>query len=250
MWLTERRWASHRSGFFYEDTPSLPEIERVDRAAIDRMVLDAAGVRSVVLCNSMIYGNTPDVPAQSVQVRALAQQAKPSGIARYIGRGLNRWSNVHISDVASLYSIAITRAPAGSFIYVENGEETLGEIVRTIAKRLDLGAAQPWPAELAVEAWGKEKATFLLGSNSRVRGKRATELGWRPNSLLKNPSVWRRFDDSLYHLESVETTMMWGRFTDQGGHCRPVLELHTGHDGVQPCDRCQDRQTDSQQNHH
>lgn len=164
----------------YEDTPILPEPKRVARAAIDRMVLDAAGVRFVVLCNSMIYGNTPGVPAQSVQVRALAQQAKASGIARYIGRSLNRWSNVHIADVASLYSLAIARAPAGGFIYVENGEETLGEIVQAIAKRLDLGAAQPWPAELAVETWGKEKATFSLGSNSRVRGKRATELSWRP----------------------------------------------------------------------
>jgi nucleoside-diphosphate-sugar epimerase len=126
---------------FHEDTPILPEPERVARVAIDRMVLDASGIRSVALCNSMIYGNTPGVPAQSVQVLALAQQAKASGIARYIGRGLNGWSNVHIADVASLYSLAIARAPAGSL----NGEETLGEIVQAIAKRLDLGAAQPWP---------------------------------------------------------------------------------------------------------
>jgi hypothetical protein len=38
----------------------------------------------------------------------------------------------------------------------------------------------------------------------------------RSNSLLKNPSPRRGLDDSLYHLESVETIMR-GRFTDQGG---------------------------------
>jgi nucleoside-diphosphate-sugar epimerase len=165
---------------FHEDTPIVPEPERFARFAIDRLVLNASGIRSVVLCNSMIYGNALGMPAQSVQVPALAQQAKASGTARYIGRGMNRWSNVHIADVASLYLLVISKAPAGSFMYVENGEEALGEIARAIAKRLDLGAALPWPPELAFAAWGKEKATFSLGSNSRVRGKRATELGWRP----------------------------------------------------------------------
>jgi nucleoside-diphosphate-sugar epimerase len=178
--VADRALGEPSDRIFHEDTLIVPEPERFARVAIDRLVLDAVGIRSVVLCNSMIYGNTPGVPAQSVQVPALAQQAKASGIARYIGRGLNRWSNVHIADVASLYSLAVARAPAGSFMYVENGEEALVEIVQAIAKRLDLGAAQTWPAELAVAAWGREKATFSLGSNSRVRGQRATEMGWRP----------------------------------------------------------------------
>ena len=112
----------------------------------------------------------------------LAQQARESGVARYIGRGLNRWSNVHIADVAALYALAIAKAPAGSFMYVENGEEGLKEIVQAIAKCLGLGDAQSWPAEQAMEFWGREKATFSLGSNSRVRGRAATEhLGWRPS---------------------------------------------------------------------
>ena len=144
-------------------------------------VLAAPGIRSVVLCNSMIYGNALGVPAESVQVPALVRQAKASGVARYIGRGLNRWSNVHIGDVASLYALAIIHAPAGSFMYVESGEESLGEIVRAIAARLGLGPAQSWPADAAIAAWGRQKAVFSLGSNSRVRGKAAAELlGWAP----------------------------------------------------------------------
>jgi nucleoside-diphosphate-sugar epimerase len=166
---------------FHEDTPIEPEAERIARVAIDRLVLGAAGIRSVVLCNTMIYGNALGVAAQSVQVPVLAQQARASGVARYIGRGLNRWSNVHIADVAALYALAVAKAPAGSFMYVESGEEALGEVVRAIAARLGLGAAQSWPAEQAIAAWGREKATFSLGSNSRVRGKRASELlGWAP----------------------------------------------------------------------
>ena len=91
---------------FYEDTPLAPEPDKAARVALDRFVLAAPGIRSVVLCNSMIYGNALGVPAESVQVPALVRQAKASGVARYIGRGLNRWSNVHIADVAALYALA------------------------------------------------------------------------------------------------------------------------------------------------
>jgi nucleoside-diphosphate-sugar epimerase len=143
-------------------------------------VLDAPGIRSVVLCNTMIYGNSLGPPAQSVQIPALVRQAKASGIARYVGRGLNRWSNVHVADVAALYALALAKAPAGTFMYVESAEETLREIASAIAARLGLGAAQSWSAEEAIAAWGRNMAVFSLGSNSRVRGKAAADLGWSP----------------------------------------------------------------------
>jgi nucleoside-diphosphate-sugar epimerase len=127
---------------FDEMTPIVPLTERAARIAIDQLVLTAPGIQSVVLCNSMIYGSALGSPAESVQIPALVRQAKVSGVARYIGRGLNRWSNVHIADVAALYVLAIARAPAGSFMYVESGEEALGEIVRAIAAQLGLGPAQ------------------------------------------------------------------------------------------------------------
>jgi nucleoside-diphosphate-sugar epimerase len=128
----------------------------------------------------MIYGSALGSPAQSVQIPALVRQAKKSGVARYIGRGLNRWSNVHIADVAALYVLAIARAPAGSFVYVESGEEALGEIVRAIAARLGLGPAQSISAEEAIAFWGRNLAVLSLGSNSRVRGRAPINLGWQP----------------------------------------------------------------------
>ena len=52
-------------------------------------------------------------PARSVQIPALVRQAKESGVPHYIGRGLSRWSNVHIADVAALYVLAAAKAPQG-----------------------------------------------------------------------------------------------------------------------------------------
>lgn len=165
---------------YEEDTPIVPLADKAARVAIDRLVRDATGIRAVVLCNTMIYGDALGPPAQSVQVPALVQQARASGVVRYIGRGLNRWSNVHIADVTALYGLALEKAPAGAFIYVESGEESLGSIADAIAARLKLGAAQSWSADAAIAAWGQNMATYSLGSNSRVRGKTAAALGWVP----------------------------------------------------------------------
>jgi nucleoside-diphosphate-sugar epimerase len=165
---------------FDEAMPIEPLSDKATRVAIDRLVLSAAGIRSVVLCNTMIYGHALGPPAQSVQIPALVRQAKASGVVRYIGRGLNRWSNVHIADVAALYLLALAKAPAGTFMYVESGEEALGEIATAIAARLRLGAPQSWGAEQAIAAWGRNVAVFSLGSNSRMRGRAAADLGWLP----------------------------------------------------------------------
>jgi nucleoside-diphosphate-sugar epimerase len=164
---------------FHEATPVEPLPERAARLAIDRLVLAAPGIRSMVLCNAMIYGHGLGPAAQSVQIPALVRQAKASGVVRYVGRGLNRWSNVHIAYVAAIYVLALAKAPAGAFFYIESGEEALGEIARAIAARLD-GAAQSWPAEQAIATWGRNLAVLSLGSNSRVRGSAAVELGWSP----------------------------------------------------------------------
>jgi nucleoside-diphosphate-sugar epimerase len=172
---------------FHEGLPIEPHAERAARVAIDRLVLATPGVRSIVLCNTMIYGHALGPPAQSVQIPALVRQAKASGVARYIGRGLNRWSNVHIADVAALYVLAMAKAPAGTFMYVESGEEALGEIAMAIATQLGLGAAQSWSADEAIAFFGRNMAVFSLGSNSRVRGRAAADLGWSPTQ----PSITR-----------------------------------------------------------
>jgi len=165
---------------FDEATRLTPVAEKAPRVAIDELVLDAIGMRSMVICNSMIYGHALGPPAQSVQIPALTRQAESFGVARFIGRGLNRWSNVHIADVAALYVLALAQAPAGTFMFVESGEEALGEIANAIATKLGVGAAQSWSADEAIAAWGRNMAVFSLGSNSRVRGTAAAALGWSP----------------------------------------------------------------------
>ncbi|MTJ79462.1 MAG: NAD-dependent epimerase/dehydratase family protein [Telmatospirillum sp.] len=167
---------------FTEDTPVIPAPDKEHRVRLNRRIREAApDVRTVVLCNSLIYGHSLGIPAQSVQIPPLVAEARESGIARYIGRGLNVWSTVHVADMADLYLLALEKAPPGSFYYVENGEASFGDMVRAIADRLGLGPAQSWPAAAAIARWGRELAVFALGSNSRVRADKARSgLGWTP----------------------------------------------------------------------
>ena len=65
-------------------------------------------------------------------------------------------------------------------MFVENGEASFRDMVGAIGRRLGLGEAQPWPIEDAIREWGPDRATYALGSNSRVRGRRARALGWAP----------------------------------------------------------------------
>ena len=164
---------------FAEDTPFTPEPDKEARIALDNAVLAAPGVRGVVLCNTLIYGDALGPKAQSVQLPRLVAQAKASGVAPYIGRGLNRWSNVHIADVADLYLLALDKAPAGTFAFVENGEASFGEMAQAIGVALGL-EPQSMDRDTAEALWGREMAVFALGSNSRVRGRRARDLGWTP----------------------------------------------------------------------
>jgi len=172
---------------YFEDQLPAPTADKAARVAIDDLVLAAAGkgVRSAVLCNTLIYGDGA-LPRDSVQLPRLIKQARKSGIVRHVGRGLNIWSNVHIDDVVDLYLLALEKTEAGAFYFVESGEASFRDMSAAIARALDLGEPQDWPLEQAKEEWGYEMASYALGSNSRVRGQRArTQLGWKPHG----PSV-------------------------------------------------------------
>jgi len=169
---------------FDEETPFTPPPLRAARVALDRRIRDAAarGIRTVVLCNSLIHGRGLGLNPHSVQVPTLVALARQRGVASHVGRGLNVWSHVHIADLADLYERALERAPAGSFWFVESGEASFRAMASAVGASLGLGErTEPWPIGEAVAAWGESKARFTMGSNSRVRAHKARrELGWAP----------------------------------------------------------------------
>ncbi|WP_212005637.1 NAD-dependent epimerase/dehydratase family protein [Chitinophaga sp. HK235] len=166
--------------------PKNPRLEKAARVAIDRAVL-AAGGHYMVICPTMIYGTGMGIKKESAQVPMLTEAARATACGVYIGTGENRWSNVHIEDLANLYLLVLEQAPSGSFYYAENGINSLKEIAAAISKSLGFGGkTKPLSIEEAITLWGMEGAHFGLGSNSIVSAVAARSLGWLPlhNNLL------------------------------------------------------------------
>lgn len=179
------------SDIYDETTPIDPSAARVARVALNRDILAAAttGVRTVVICPSLIYGVGRGVHADSMQVPWLIELARSNAVAKHIGSGGNIWSNVHIDDLVDLYGLALKTAPAGSFYYAENGENSMREVCIAINRMLGFdGQPESMTGDQAAQVWGEGPANDTMGSNSRVRAVRARqELGWAPqgSSLLQ-----------------------------------------------------------------
>lgn len=167
---------------YAEDTAFDPLPERQARHDLDQLVQNAAsrGIRSVVICPTLIYGQGLGLSPDSVQLPLLAAKARENGVVRTVGPGRNAWSNVHILDLLDLYELALERAPAGANYFAENGAASFADMARAIADRYGLAGPEPMPLEEAVSVWGRHAANSL-GSNSIVTSERARrELGWAP----------------------------------------------------------------------
>ena len=171
---------------FDEEMTFTPSPGRIERVSINEEVVKAAnrGIRTVVICPSLIYGEGLGVSKDSMQVPWLLTVADKFGTAKHIGPGGNLWSNVHIQDLTDLYCLALKEAPSGSFYFAENGENSMREVCESINTMMGVNSPplSMTIAEASVE-WGESPANHTMGSNSRVRAKRARlELGWDPKA--------------------------------------------------------------------
>jgi len=96
------------------------------------------GVRSsVVRLAPTVHG-----PGDYGFIAMLISAARKAGAAPYIGDGANRWPAIHRLDAATLFRLALEKAPAGSCLH---GADESGITLRTIAdligRKLDLPVA-------------------------------------------------------------------------------------------------------------
>ncbi|NVJ03837.1 NAD-dependent epimerase/dehydratase family protein [Myxococcus sp. AM001] len=158
-----------------EDSP-LKAAELVAwRPAVEQRVLNAPGVRGVVIRPGIVYGRTGGIPMM------LASSARDDGAARYVGTGENRWPVVFIEDLAQLYVRALEQAPAGTVLVAVQGPSVQ---VKEIATAASEGAGAQgntlaWPLEDARKQFGVFADALAL--DQQLTSRRAEQLlGWTP----------------------------------------------------------------------
>ncbi len=178
---------------FSDDTYFEPVAFRRPRVAMNRFVRQAAidkGVRSIVICPSMIYGTGRGLQPDSDQLPKLMALSKQLGAGVYFGKGLNRYSNVHIDDLVDLYALALEKALGGSFFFAENGDASFKDIAEMISRALGLGGKT---VSLKVEDLVRQHGDagrYGITSNSLVSAVNARRFGWSP----KAPSLAEYFE--------------------------------------------------------
>jgi nucleoside-diphosphate-sugar epimerase len=141
----------------------------------------------------MVYGSGRGLQPDSDQLPKLIGLSKQIGAGVYFGKGLNRYSNVHVEDLVDLYLLVMEKAPGGSFFFAENGHNSFKEIAEMIAHFLGLGGRTvSLPLEDVVRQSG-EAGRLGVGSNSFVSAVNARRLGWAP----KASSLAQWFKDAV-----------------------------------------------------
>ena len=126
--------------------------------------------------------------------------ARRTGISAYIGDGANRWPAVHRQDAATLFRLALEKAPAGSVLHgAAEAAITLETIAHRIARSLGISTASLTLEEAAVHFehpfLTKAFATDVPASSLHTRKL----LGWAPThaTLLEDMEKGDYFSSQL-----------------------------------------------------
>ncbi len=183
--------ADHADGEYATKTPLTedsyfePVPFRRARVDMNRYIRQAAmekGVRSIVICPTMVYGTGRGLQADSDQIPKLTALSRQIGAGVYFGKGLSYYSNVHIDDLVDLYLLAMEKAPGGSFFFAENGHSSFKDLAGLISNHLGFGGKTvSLPVEQVIQQYG-EYARLGAASNSYVKAVNARRLGWSPKA--------------------------------------------------------------------
>jgi nucleoside-diphosphate-sugar epimerase len=162
-----------------EQTPVNPTPLVAQRPAIEQEVLGykGRGVRTIVIRPALVYGRGGSIP------KMVAQSARETGAARYVGDGQNRWPFVDVDDLAHLYVLALEKAAPGSLYNAAHGPSYR---VLEVAEAASIGAGakgktQSWPLDEARKTL--HAFADALALDQQVSGEKAKkELGWSPRA--------------------------------------------------------------------
>jgi nucleoside-diphosphate-sugar epimerase len=193
----------HMSGvWIYGDNTAITEESPIKAPAmvawkepIERRVLDAAGMRGVVVVSSIAYGDA----GGGIIGLLLGSPRDDAGNLIMLGTGQQHWSTVHVADEADFFRRALEDESArGRYIIGDGSNPTLAELTQAAAVAARAPGAVAGSDDEARARLGDDYAECLLLDQGADAAKARAELGWHPS----HPALADEFRHGSYSPRS------------------------------------------------
>jgi nucleoside-diphosphate-sugar epimerase len=171
--------------WIYGDNTSITEASPINapalvawREPIERRVLDAEGMRGVVIVSGVAYGDG----GGGVPGVVLGSPRDDEGNLIMIGSGRQHWSTVHVGDLAAFFRRVLEHDSAqGRYVVGDGLNPSVADV--TVAAAVAAGApgAVAGSDAEARARLGDYFADVLLLDQGTSAEKARTELGWQPS---------------------------------------------------------------------
>ena len=158
---------------------------------IERRVLDATGMRGVVIVSSVAYGDG----GGGIPGLLLGSPRDDAGNLLMLGTGQQHWSTVHAADLANFFRRALEDDSARGRYVIGNGlNPTVAELTDAAAVAVGAPGAVPGSDDEARARLGDYFAEVLLLDQGTDAARARAELGWYPS----HPSLADEFRHGSY----------------------------------------------------
>jgi nucleoside-diphosphate-sugar epimerase len=148
------------------------------REPIERRVLDAPGMRGVVIVASTAYGDGGGAVPEAVL-------GSPRDEARkliMLGTGQQHWPTVHVADIADCFRRALEDESAtGRYVIGDGSNASVAELTDAAAVAVGAPGAVPGSDAEARQRLGDYLAEVLLLDQGVEAVRAQDELGWQPS---------------------------------------------------------------------
>ena len=184
--------------WIYGANPSITEASPFNAPAmvawkepIERRVLDATGMRGVVIVSSVAYGDG----GGGIPGVLLGSPRDDAGNLVTLGSGRQHWPTVHAADLAVAFRQALENDAARGYYVIGNGADaTAAELTEAAAVAVGAPGAVPGSDEEARARLGDYFAEVLLLDQGVNAARARAELGWQPS----RPTLAEEFRHGSY----------------------------------------------------
>ena len=161
------------------------------KAPIEQRVLDAAGLRGVVIVSSVAYGDG----GGALPGLLLGSPRDEADRLVMVGDGQQHWSTVHAADLADFFRRVLEDDSARGRYVIGNGlRPTVAELTEAAAVAVGAPGAVPGSDEEARARVGDYFAGVLLIDQATDAARARAELDWHPS----HPSLTDEFLHGSY----------------------------------------------------